>query len=86
MLSYYFMLPAAEDILLLAVMLSLLIMSAYIGRYLHYSGHKPRAGGDIIITAGALSLSVLLIGFAFSVSINGFTTLKQAQVREAQTI
>lgn len=86
MISYYFMLPAADDILLLAVMLSLLIMSAYIGRYLHYSRNKPRAGGDIIITAGTLSLSMLLIGFAFSVSINGFTTLKLAQVREAQTI
>lgn len=86
MLSYYFMLPAADDILLLAVILSLLIMSAYIGRYLSYSRDKIRTGGDIIVTAGTLSLSMLLIGFAFSVSINGFTTLKQAQVREAQTI
>ncbi|MGN5575229.1 hypothetical protein [Enterobacter sp. Lyrl_3] len=85
-MAYYFMLPAADDILLLAVMLLLLIMSAYIGRYLHYYRNKSRAGGVIIITAGTLSLSVLLIGFAFSVSINGFTTLKQAQVREAQTI
>ncbi|WP_439412523.1 hypothetical protein [Enterobacter ludwigii] len=86
MLSYYFMLPAADDILLLAVMLSLLIMSAYIGRYLNYSRDKSRTGGSIIITAGTLSLSVLLIGFAFSVSINGFTTLKLVQVREAQAI
>ena len=86
MLSYYFMLPAADDILLLAVMLSLLIMSAYIGRYLNYSRDKSRTDGVIIITAGVVSLSVLLIGFAFSVSINGFTTLKQAQLREAQSI
>lgn len=86
MLSYYFMLPAADDILLLAVILSLLIMSAYIGRYLSYSRDKIRTGGDVIITAGTLLLSVLLIGFAFSVSINGFTTLKQSQVREAQAI
>lgn len=86
MLAYYFMLPAVDDILLLAVILSLLVMSAYIGRYLHYSRNKPRAGGDVIITAGTLSLSVLFIGFAFSVSINGFTTLKQAQAREAQAI
>ncbi|MCU6243891.1 hypothetical protein KWI10_22450 [Enterobacter asburiae] len=86
MLSYYFMLPAADDVLLLAVMLLLLIMSAYIGHYLNYTGDKYRTGGDIIITAGIFSLTMLLIGFAFSVSINGFTTLKQAQVREAQTI
>ncbi|WP_149330300.1 hypothetical protein [Citrobacter braakii] len=86
MLSYYFMLPAADDILLLAVVLSLLIMSAYIGRYLHYSRDNTSSGGNIIITAGTLSLSLLFIGFAFSVSINGFITLKQAQVREAQTI
>jgi len=84
MLSCYFMSPAVGDILLLAVMLSLLIMSAYIGRYLNYSRDKSRTGGSIIITAGMLLLSVLLIGFAFSVSINGFTTLKQVQVREAQ--
>ncbi len=86
MMAYYFMLPAADDILLLAVMLSLLIMAAYIGRYLHYSRDNTSNGGNIIITAGALSLTVLLIGFAFSVSINGFVTLKQAQVSEAQTI
>ena len=86
MLFYYFMFPAVGDILLLAVMLSLLIMSAYIGRYLNYSRDKSRTGGSIIITAGMLLLSVLLIGFAFSVSINGFTTLKQVQVREAQEL
>lgn len=86
MLSYYFILPAANDILLLAVMLSLLIMSAYIGHYLHYYRDNTSSGGNIVITVGALSLTVLLIGFAFSVTINGFTTLKQAQVREAQSI
>src|SRR5690606_29018498 len=86
MLSYYFMLPAADDILLLAVVLSLLIMSAYIGRSLHYSRDNTSSGGNIVITAGALSLTVLLVGFAFSVSINGFTTLKQSQIKEAQAI
>ncbi|MGK2890056.1 hypothetical protein [Klebsiella michiganensis] len=72
--------------MLLAVILSLLVMSAYIGRYLHYSRNKPRACGNIIITAGTLSLSVLLIGFAFSVSINGFISLKKSQIKEAQDI
>lgn len=86
MMAYYFMLPAADDILLLVVMLSLLIMSAYIGRYLHYSRDNSHHGGNIIITAGALSLTVLLIGFAFSVSINGFISLKQSQIKEAQSI
>jgi hypothetical protein len=86
MMAYYFMLPAADDILLLVVMLSLLIMSAYIGRYLHYSRDNSRHSGNIIITAGALSLTVLLIGFAFSVSINGFISLKHSQLKEAQSI
>jgi hypothetical protein len=86
MLAYYFMLPAADDVLLLTVMLLLLIISTYIGSCLSYSRNKQRAHSDIIITAGTLALSMLFIGFAFSVAINGFTTLKQAQVREAQSI
>lgn len=53
------MLPAADDILLLVVMLSLLILSAYVGRYLKYYCDKSRADGGVIITAGTLSLSVL---------------------------
>ncbi|WP_049857273.1 hypothetical protein [Trabulsiella odontotermitis] len=85
-MAYYFMLPAADDVLLLAVIFSLLIMSSYIGRYLNYSRDAPPSDGDLIITTGTLALSVLLIGFSFSVSINGFVTLKQAQVREAQSV
>lgn len=67
-------------------MLSLLIISAHIGRYLNYYRNKSRAGGDVIVTAGMLSLCVPHIGFAFSVSIKGYITLNQAQVREAKTI
>ncbi|MGC6031635.1 hypothetical protein [Enterobacter kobei] len=87
MMAYYFMLPAVDDVLLLSVILSLLIMSSYIGRYLrHYSRGNASTGNDIVITAGTLALSLLLIGFAFSVAINGFVMLKQSQVREAQAI
>ncbi|MGN5575494.1 hypothetical protein [Enterobacter sp. Lyrl_3] len=87
MMAYYFMLPAVDDILLLSVMLSLLVMSSYIGRYLrHYSRGNASTGNDIVITAGTLALSLLLIGFAFSAAINGFVMLKQSQVREAQAI
>ncbi|EHN8909278.1 MULTISPECIES: bestrophin-like domain [Enterobacteriaceae] len=87
MLSYYFMLPAVDDVLLLSVILSLLIMSSYIDRYLrHYFHANVSTGNDIVITSGTLALSLLLIGFAFSVAINGFVMLKQSQVREAQAI
>lgn len=87
MMAYYFMLPAVDDILLLSVILSLLIMSSYIGRYLHhYSRTNENAGGEVVITSGTLALSLLLIGFAFSAAINGFVMLKQSQVREAQAI
>lgn len=84
MTEYFLMMPAADDVLLLAVMVSLLTMSAYIGLYMRYPGPEKMAGGGLIITVGGLVLSVLLTGFAFSVSINGYTARKQSQTREAQ--
>lgn len=61
-------------------------MSAYNGLCPHYRHDNTCYVGNVIITAGARSLSVLIIGFVFSVSINVFTTLKQARVREALAI
>lgn len=85
-MAYYFMFPSVGDIFLFLVVLSLLIMSVYIGRYLYFYRPQTKTGGDLVVTLGTLSLSILLLGFAFSVSINGFITLQKTQFREAQSV
>lgn len=84
MTEYFLMMPAADDVLLLAVMGSLLTMSTYIGLCMYHPRKAGMAGGGLVITVGGLVMSVLLTGFAFSVAINGYTARKQSQTREAQ--
>lgn len=61
-------------------------MSLYIGRFFHYSYRYERFGSSVFNTIGSLLLTILLIGFSYTVAINGFTTLKKSQVSEAQSI
>jgi hypothetical protein len=85
-MAYYLMLPSVGDIFLLLVILSLLVMSVYIGRYLYVHYAPEKSDGELIITTGTVALLVILIGFAFSVSINGFISLQRAQDREARAV
>lgn len=78
--------PAADDVLLFVMMLFTLVLAAYLGQTAHMpfadSGHE-----DATLVSGAiLSLSGLLIGFMFSLSIGGYVARGQAEVREALAI
>ncbi|MEI9746059.1 hypothetical protein [Enterobacter ludwigii] len=83
MTEYFLMMPAADDVLLLAVTGALLTMSAYIGRWMHHPRKARTADGGAVIAVGGLVMSVLLTGMALSVAINGYTARKQSQTREA---
>ncbi|KAF6706057.1 hypothetical protein G9387_06255 [Enterobacter hormaechei] len=72
--------PRADDTLMLVVLLSGLLLCAFLGRTSRRPGQDAEAG---IVPGAVLSLSGLLIGFAFSIAVNGFAAREQAQVREA---
>ncbi|MCT4737236.1 hypothetical protein [Raoultella ornithinolytica] len=86
MAAYFLMLPTADDILLLAVIFTALIMVAYTGRFIACSWTEGRSTETAITTGGALTLSGLLIGFVFSVSLSGYSAREKAEVREAQSV
>ncbi len=83
-MAYFFLLPSADDILLLVVIFSTLIMSAYVGRFIYKSNVKVTTAEPVVITGATLTLSGLLIGFVFSVSLSGYSARGQAEVNEAQ--
>lgn len=70
--------PAAGDVLLLAVILTFLLLAALLG--LTAAPRQPVDAG--MVPGAVLSLSGLLIGFAFSIAITGYATRNQALVRE----
>ncbi|EGK9149277.1 hypothetical protein IOW38_004649 [Salmonella enterica] len=72
--------PRADDALMLVVLLGGLLLCAFLGRTSRRPGQDAEAG---IVLGAVLSLSGLLIGFAFSIAVNGFAARKQTQVREA---
>ncbi|KFD24783.1 bestrophin-like domain [Yokenella regensburgei] len=72
--------PRADDALMLVVLMTGLLLCAFLGRTSRRAGQDAEAG---IVHGAVLSLSGLLIGFAFSISVNGFAAREQAQVREA---
>lgn len=65
---------------MLVVLMTGLLLCAFLGRTSRRAGQDAEAG---IVPGAVLSLSGLLIGFAFSISVNGFAAREQAQVREA---
>ena len=75
--------PWADDALMLVVLMTGLLLCAFLGRTSRRAGQDAEAG---IVPGAVLSLSGLLIGFAFSISINGFAAREQAQVREALSV
>lgn len=85
-MAYFLMLPTADDVLLLSVIFSSLTMAAYAGRL---TGHAQTPGTPAetgVITGATLTLSGLLIGFVFSVSLGGYSARGQADLRETQSI
>ncbi|PWI77136.1 hypothetical protein DEO48_25970 [Enterobacter sp. CGMCC 5087] len=85
-MAYFFMLPSADDILLLIVIFSTLMMSAYVGRFVYKTNVNDTAIEPSIITGATLTLSGLLIGFVFSVTLSGYSARGQAEVNEAQMV
>lgn len=78
--------PAADDVLFFVMMLCALGLAAYLGQTASTlnASHEP---GDVTLISGAiLSLSGLLIGFMFSLSISGYAARGQAEIREALVI
>lgn len=75
--------PRADDALMLVVLMTGLLLCAFLGRTSRRAGQDAEAG---IVPGAVLSLSGLLIGFSFSISINGFAACEQAQVREALSV
>ncbi|PIJ48604.1 hypothetical protein BL250_15455 [Erwinia sp. OLTSP20] len=86
MIAYFLTLPAVDDILLLTVIFLLLVMSAWSGRFIDHRALKINPTGTAVVTGATLTLSGLLIGFMFSVSIRGYAARGQAEVREAQSV
>ncbi len=84
--AYFLMLPTVDDILLLAVIFSVLVMAAYAGRLTRHTHMKDASPEPAVITGATLTLSGLLIGFVFSVSLSGYSAREQAEVREAQSV
>lgn len=84
-LSFLFA-PAADDVLFFVMILFTLGLAAYLGQ----TAYRPQTvddSGDITLVSGAvLSLSGLLIGFMFSLSISGYASRGKAEVREALAI
>lgn len=78
--------PAADDILLFAMMLLTLGLAAYLGQTASSTLADSDNGDATLVSGAILSLSGLLIGFMFSLSINGYVNREQAQVREALAI
>lgn len=75
-----------DSILLFAVTFILLVIAAYIGKYIF---KRRKANEDIaddeakIILGAILSLLGLLIGFVLSISINGYNNRQQTEENEA---
>ncbi len=78
-----------DSILLFVITFVLLILSAYIGKYIfkRKSAHEEVADDEAKIILGAiLSLLGLLIGFVLSISINGYNNRQQTEENEAIAI
>lgn len=86
MTAYFLMLPAADDVLLLAVIFSTLTMVAYAGKMTGRIQTESACAGPGGITGPTLTLSGLLIGFVFSVSLSGFSARGLAELQETQSV
>lgn len=78
-----------DSILLFVITFILLIVSAYIGKYIfkRKSAHEEVVDDEAKIILGAiLSLLGLLIGFVLSISINGYNNRQQTEENEAIAI
>lgn len=78
--------PAVGDVLLFTVILLTLGIAAYLGQSAYSAIASHDIGDSVLVSGATLSLSGLLIGFMFSLSISGFVAREQAQVREALAI
>lgn len=86
MTAYFLMLPSADDALLLAVIFLTLTLAAYVGRMAGGTQTGSALAGSAVITGGTLTLSGLLIGFVFSVSLGGYSARGLAELRETQSV
>lgn len=86
MTAYFLMLPSADDILLLAVIFSALTMAAYTGRMAGRVQRDNDRAGAAVVTGATLTLSGLLIGFIFSVSLGGYSARGLAELEETQSV
>ncbi|MEL5428859.1 hypothetical protein [Serratia nevei] len=78
--------PASDDVLLFAMMLLALGLAAYLG-HTSYGTLVVNDSEDTSLVSGAiLSLSGLLIGFMFSLSIGGYVARGAAEIRETLVI
>lgn len=78
-----------DSILLFVITFILLVISAYVGKYIfkRKSAHEEATDDEAKIILGAiLSLLGLLIGFVLSISINGYNNRQQTEENEAIAI
>lgn len=78
-----------DSILLFVITFILLVISAYIGKFIfkRRNAHEDIADDEAKIILGAiLSLLGLLIGFVLSISINGYNNRQQTEENEAIAI
>lgn len=86
MTAFFLTLPAADDLLLLAVIFTLLTLSALVGQSVSQTMAEEQTGGAVVLTGATLTLSGLLTGFVFSVALGGWAAREHAEVGEAMAI
>lgn len=86
MTAYFLMLPSVDDALLLVVIFLILTIAVYTGRMAGCAQTAHDLAGTTVITSATLTLSGLLIGFVFSVSLGGYAARGGAELRETQSI
>jgi hypothetical protein len=84
--AYFLMLPTADDVLLLVVIFATLTMVAYAGKMTGRIQTESACAGPGVITGSTLTLSGLLIGFVFSVSLSGYSARGLAELQETQSV
>lgn len=86
MTAYFLTFPAADDVLLLAIIFIASAMAIYIGKYRFNTGRDNQKYVPSFVTGAAMSLSGLLTGFIMCISISGYHMREQAQIMEAKAI
>lgn len=86
MTAYFLTLPAADDVLLFAIIFIASAMTIYIGKYRFNTVRDNLKHVPSFVTVAAMGLSGLLTGLIMCISVSGYHLREQAQIKEAKAI